>query len=46
MKPVIIIFVLFFIMNGFVLAEESANPAQLIIGQWKAEDNTIYEFPA
>lgn len=44
MKPVILIFVLFFVMNGFVLAEESANPADLIIGQWKAKDNTIYDF--
>jgi hypothetical protein len=29
---------------GLVLAEENANPAELIIGLWKAEDNSIYKF--
>jgi hypothetical protein len=44
MKPVILLLVLSFIVSGFVLAEESANPAQLIIGKWKAADSSIYEF--
>ena len=44
MKPAILSLVLFFILNGIVLAKQSPNPAELIIGQWKADNNTIYEF--
>jgi hypothetical protein len=44
MKPVSLLLVLFFMINGLVLAQESTNPADLIVGLWRAEDKTIYNF--